>query len=36
MFCNDIFVICSEIHTTYKNIFCTQNVEFLNVKPGVK
>jgi len=30
----EIIAVCSQIHTTYINTLCRQNVELLNVKPG--
>jgi hypothetical protein len=35
MLYREIFAVCSEIHTKYTHTLCGQNVEFLNVKPGV-
>jgi len=32
----EIIVVCSEIHTKYINSLGGQNVEFVNVNPGVK
>jgi hypothetical protein len=31
----EIIAVCSRIHTKHINTLCGQNVEFLNVKPGV-
>jgi hypothetical protein len=33
--CMEIIAVCFEIHTKHINTLCGQNVEFLNVKPGV-
>jgi len=30
----DINALASAVHTEYKNIFCGENVEFLNIKTG--
>ena len=32
MLYKEIVAVCSQIHTTHKNILCGQNVELLNVK----
>jgi hypothetical protein len=29
-----MIVICSENHTEHISVFCEQNVEYFNVKPG--
>jgi hypothetical protein len=31
----EIIAVCFEIHTKHINTLCVQNIEFLNVKPGV-
>jgi hypothetical protein len=35
MLYREIIAVCSEIHTEDINTLCGQNVEFVNVKPGV-
>jgi hypothetical protein len=35
MLYREIIVVCFEIHTKHINALCGQNVECLNVKPGV-
>ena len=35
MLYNEITTLCSQIHTNYKNTWCVQKVELLNVKLGV-
>jgi hypothetical protein len=35
MLYKEIITVCSEIHTKHINTLCGQNVEFVNVKPGV-
>jgi cytidine deaminase len=32
MMCGEKIPVCSEVHTKHINIFCGQNVEFVNVK----
>jgi hypothetical protein len=32
---SEIIAVCSQIHTKHINILCGQNVDLLNVKPGV-
>jgi hypothetical protein len=34
MLYREIIALCFEIHTTYINAVCGQNIEFLNVKLG--
>ena len=36
MMYRDIIAVCSEIHTKHTNALRGQNVEFLNVMPGVQ
>ena len=35
MLYGEIIVVCSQIHIKHINTLCGQNVELLNVKPGV-
>jgi hypothetical protein len=35
MLYSEIIAVCSEIHTKHINTLCEQNVELLNVKPGL-
>jgi len=35
MLYKEIIAVCSEIHTIHRNTLCGQNVELLNVKPGI-
>jgi hypothetical protein len=35
MMYREIIAVCSEIHTKHINTLCGQNVEFVNVKPGI-
>jgi hypothetical protein len=35
MLYREIIAVCSQIHTEHTNTLCGQNVELLNVKPGV-
>jgi hypothetical protein len=35
MLYKEIITVCSEIHTKHINTLCGQNVDFVNVKPGV-
>ena len=35
MLYREIIAVCSEIHTKQINTLCGQNVELLNVKPGI-
>jgi len=35
MLYREIIAVCSQIHTKHINALCGQNVELLNVKPGV-
>ena len=35
MLYREIIAVCSEIHTKHINTLCGQNVELLNVEPGV-
>ena len=32
MLYNEIIAVCSQIHTTFRNTLCGQNVELLNAK----
>jgi hypothetical protein len=34
MLYREIIAVCSEIHTKHIHTLCSQNVEFMNVKPG--
>jgi hypothetical protein len=34
MLYSEIIAVCSHIHTKHINTLCTQNMEFVNVKPG--
>jgi len=36
MLYNEITAVCSQIHIKYKNTWCGQKVELLNVKLGVR
>ena len=35
MLYREIMAGCSQIHTKHINTLCVQNVQFMNVKPGV-
>ena len=35
MLYREIIAVCSQIHTKHINTLCGQNVELLNVKPGL-
>ena len=35
MLYREIIAVCSQIHTKHINTLCGQNVDLLNVKPGV-
>jgi len=35
MLYREIIVVCSQIRTKHINTLCGQNVEFVNVEPGV-
>jgi hypothetical protein len=35
MLYREIIAVCSQIHTKHINTLCEQNVELLNVEPGI-